>query len=139
MELSGTVCMMGILNCIIFYASSKVIIYLFLGTCPQDVYSLTGCAAHIQISAEKVYVVWNVRRRRLHSKVYIACLAVIGVYVGVIVFLIFGASSRLLGVTELTRSSHHLLPGRIAFFRDDGACVIGLTRPASLTLLIYDL
>ena len=31
------------------------------------------------------------------------------------------------------------LIGRIAHFRDDGACVIGLTRAASLTLLIYDL
>ena len=101
MELSGTVCMMGILNCIIFYASSKVIIYLFLGMWPQDVCSLAVAPLTIQISAEKVYVVWNVRRRRLHSKVYIACLAVIGVYVGVIVFLIFGASSRLLGLSGL--------------------------------------
>ena len=32
-----------------------------------------------------------------------------------------------------------MLIGRIAHFRDDGACVIGLTRAASLTLLIYDL
>lgn len=31
MELSETVCLLGILNCIIFYASSKILIYLFLG------------------------------------------------------------------------------------------------------------
>ena len=31
MELSETVCFLGILNCIIFYATSKILIYLFLG------------------------------------------------------------------------------------------------------------
>ncbi|RPD57612.1 hypothetical protein L226DRAFT_610647 [Lentinus tigrinus ALCF2SS1-7] len=98
MELSGTVCLLGILNCIIFYASSKVIIYLFL--------------------AEKVFVVWNPHRQRFRSKIYMACLGFIVVYLGVMAFLIWG---------------------RIALFRDDGACVIGLARPASLTLLIYDL
>ena len=29
--------------------------------------------------------------------------------------------------------------GHISYFRGDGSCVIGLTRAASLTLLIYDL
>ncbi|KAI0744183.1 hypothetical protein C8Q80DRAFT_1272755 [Daedaleopsis nitida] len=98
MELSGTVCMMGILNCIIFYVSSKIIIYLFL--------------------AEKVYVVWHGHTSRFRSKIYLACLGTIIIYLGVVVFLIYG---------------------RVAFFRQDGACVIGLTRAASLTLLIYDL
>ncbi|KAH9892453.1 hypothetical protein C8Q73DRAFT_791514 [Cubamyces lactineus] len=100
MELSETVCFLGILNCIIFYATSKILIYLFL--------------------VEKVYVVWSgaARKKRLRSTIYLACLSVVGVYMGVAIFLILG---------------------RISYFRDDGSCVIGLTRPASLTLLIYDL
>ncbi|KAL1942121.1 hypothetical protein VTO73DRAFT_6651 [Trametes versicolor] len=100
MELSETVCLLGILNCIIFYASSKILIYLFL--------------------VEKVYVVWGgaARKRRLQSPVYLVCMGVVALYVGVAIFLILG---------------------RISYFRDDGSCVIGLTRPASLTLLIYDL
>ncbi len=32
MELSETVCLLGILNCIAFYATSKILIYMFLGT-----------------------------------------------------------------------------------------------------------
>ncbi|KAI0705044.1 hypothetical protein C8T65DRAFT_239742 [Cerioporus squamosus] len=98
MELSETVCLLGVLNCIVFYGSSKVIIYLFL--------------------AEKVLVVWNPHRRRFHSKVYVGCLGVLVIYLGVVIYLILG---------------------RVALFRDDGACVIGLTRSASLALLIYDL
>ncbi|KAI0663639.1 hypothetical protein C8Q70DRAFT_906798 [Cubamyces menziesii] len=100
MELSETVCFLGILNCIIFYATSKILIYLFL--------------------VEKVYVLWSgaARKKRLRSPIYLACLSVVGVYMGVAIFLILG---------------------RISYFRDDGSCVIGLTRPASLTLLIYDL
>ncbi|RDX47905.1 hypothetical protein OH76DRAFT_1484344 [Lentinus brumalis] len=98
MELSGTVCLLGILSCIIFYGTSKIFIYLFL--------------------AEKVLVVWNPHRRRYQSKVYVGCLALLLIYLGVIIYMILG---------------------RIALFRDDGACVIGLTRSASLALLIYDL
>ena len=30
MEFNATVCMMGIVNCIVFYASSKMLIYIFL-------------------------------------------------------------------------------------------------------------
>ncbi|KAI0705050.1 hypothetical protein C8T65DRAFT_740900 [Cerioporus squamosus] len=98
MELSETVCLLGIVNCIVFYGSSKVIIYLFL--------------------AEKVLVVWNPRGRRFRSKVYVGCLGVLLIYLGVVIYLVLG---------------------RVAHFRDDGACVIGLTRLASLALLIYDL
>ncbi|TFK81989.1 hypothetical protein K466DRAFT_666784 [Polyporus arcularius HHB13444] len=98
MELSGTVCLLGILNCIIFYSLSKILIYLFL--------------------AEKVLVVWNPFKRRFQSKVYLGCLAALLIYLGVVIYMILG---------------------RIALFRDDGACVIGLTRSASLALLIYDL
>ncbi|KAI0645571.1 hypothetical protein C8Q79DRAFT_910990 [Trametes meyenii] len=100
MELNQTVCMLGIINCIAFYVSSKALIYLFL--------------------VEKVYVVWGgaTKKKRLRSPVFLICLIVVGVYVGVAIFLVLG---------------------RISYFREDGSCVIGLTRPASLTLLIYDL
>ena len=43
------------------------------------------------LAAEKVLVVWNAHRRRFRSKVYVGCLGVIVVYLGVIVFLIWGA------------------------------------------------
>ncbi|KAI0820021.1 hypothetical protein BC628DRAFT_1331572 [Trametes gibbosa] len=100
MELSQTVCLLGILNCISFYATSKILIYLFL--------------------VEKVYVVWSgaFKKKRLRSPIYLICLAVVSVYVGVAILLIIS---------------------RVAYFREDGSCVIGLTRPASLTLLVYDL
>ncbi|KAI0769750.1 hypothetical protein BD413DRAFT_613768 [Trametes elegans] len=100
LEFSETICLLGILNCICFYATSKVFIYLFL--------------------VEKVYVVWGgaARKKRLRSHVYLVCLGVVLAYIGVAVFLIIG---------------------RVSYFREDGSCVIGLTRPASLTLLIYDL
>ncbi|KAM5540261.1 hypothetical protein V8D89_006080 [Ganoderma adspersum] len=70
MELSITVCMMGILSCIIFYGTSKIFIYLFL--------------------AEKVYAVWAAGRvkGRLHCKVYLACLALVSCYVGVAILMI---------------------------------------------------
>ncbi|KAI8972243.1 hypothetical protein BD414DRAFT_469696 [Trametes punicea] len=100
LELSETACLLGILNCIAFYASSKIVIYLFL--------------------VEKVYVVWAgaARKKRVRSPVYLTCLGVVGIYIGVGIYMILG---------------------RVSYFRDDGSCVIGLTRPASLTLLIYDL
>ncbi|OSD06748.1 hypothetical protein PYCCODRAFT_1442304 [Trametes coccinea BRFM310] len=100
MELSETVCLLGILNCIAFYATSKILIYMFL--------------------VEKVYVVWSgvARKKRLRSPVYLTCLGVVSLYVGVGIYMIIG---------------------RVAYFREDGSCVIGLTRSSSLVLLTYDL
>lgn len=127
-------CLLGILNCIIFYTSSKIVIYLFLGTSSIPCQCVSVIVIRHTRIAEKVFVVWN-GRSRLRSKVYMGCLATIFVYIGVIVFLIWGKSRLITAKLILTcRSS-----GRVAFFRDDGACVIGLTRAASLTLLIYDL
>ncbi|KAI1795716.1 hypothetical protein LXA43DRAFT_734097 [Ganoderma leucocontextum] len=65
MELSVTVCTMGILSCIIFYGTSKIFIYLFL--------------------TEKVYAVWATGpiKGRMHCKVYLACLALVSCYIGV--------------------------------------------------------
>ncbi|KAG8734367.1 hypothetical protein FRC11_004373 [Ceratobasidium sp. 423] len=65
---------------------------------------------------EKVHVVWGgAHQPRLKSPVYRICLIT---YAVVIVL---------------------MLLGRIALIRSDGACIIGLRRLASLTLLIYDL
>ena len=36
MELNETVCLLGIVNCIVFYASSKMLIYIFLGESIPD-------------------------------------------------------------------------------------------------------
>ncbi|CAE6423763.1 unnamed protein product [Rhizoctonia solani] len=68
---------------------------------------------------EKVHVVWGgAHQPRLKSPVYRICLITVTPYAVVIVL---------------------MLLGRIATIRSDGACVIGLRRLASLTLLIYDL
>ncbi|OBZ70953.1 hypothetical protein A0H81_09114 [Grifola frondosa] len=100
MELNITVCSLGVFSCIVFYASSKIMIYLYL--------------------IEKVHVVWSPISRvaRLKSLIYLGGLSLIVVYVGVGIILVCG---------------------RITYFRDDGSCVIGLTRHASLVLLVYDL
>ncbi|KAH9942442.1 uncharacterized protein BXZ73DRAFT_74699 [Epithele typhae] len=64
---------------------------------------------------EKVNVVWNGLRgcpqKRLHSKVYLCCIALFAVYVGVAAVVIVG---------------------RIAYFQKDGTCVIGLKARLAL-------
>ncbi|CCL98657.1 uncharacterized protein FIBRA_00659 [Fibroporia radiculosa] len=98
--LNYTVCSMAVINCIVFYASSKVLIYFFL--------------------IEKIHVVWSPAHhsKRIHSPLYVVCFFIVVLY----------------GVVGTV-----LIIQRISYFRDDGACVIGLKRPASITLLIYDL
>ncbi|KAI0786711.1 hypothetical protein C8Q75DRAFT_263365 [Abortiporus biennis] len=68
---------------------------------------------------EKVHVVWSTPGTpRLRSKVYITCFVVVMFYVVVGFYLIYQ---------------------RIAYFRGDGTCVIGLKSLASVVLLVYDL
>ncbi|KAJ1303692.1 hypothetical protein OPQ81_008117 [Rhizoctonia solani] len=68
---------------------------------------------------EKARVVWNVAAQpRLSSPVYLVCI---------LVMLPFGAMPIMLTI------------GRIAFFRSDMTCIIGLKAFSSLTLLGYDL
>ncbi|EMD37287.1 hypothetical protein CERSUDRAFT_50496 [Gelatoporia subvermispora B] len=100
LEYNQASCTLGIVNCIIFYASSKVSIYLFL--------------------LEKVHVVWslNPRAKRFRSPMYVACLTFVCIY----------------GLVAIS-----LMIGAIALLRPDGACVIGLKRGPSITLLVYDL
>ncbi|CAE7130809.1 unnamed protein product [Rhizoctonia solani] len=68
---------------------------------------------------EKVYVVWGgTHQSRLHSKVYWGCLLTMAPYAAIVIL---------------------MLIGRVAYFRDDRSCIIGLRNYASLSLLIYDL
>ncbi|KAL5633831.1 hypothetical protein ACGC1H_005871 [Rhizoctonia solani] len=68
---------------------------------------------------EKVHVVWGgTHQPRLRSKVYWGCLLTMAPYLVIVIL---------------------MLIGRVAYFRDDRACIIGLRNYASLSLLIYDL
>lgn len=68
---------------------------------------------------EKVHVVWGgTHQSRLHSKVYWLCLITMTPYVAIVIM---------------------MLIGRVAYFREDRACIIGLKAYASLSLLVYDL
>ncbi|KDQ58749.1 hypothetical protein JAAARDRAFT_128742 [Jaapia argillacea MUCL 33604] len=70
---------------------------------------------------EKVYIVWAPsmgHTKRFKSPVYIYCFTAVSLYSIVVVTAVIGA---------------------LSFSRDDGACVIGLYRYASATLLAYDL
>ncbi|QRV78476.1 hypothetical protein RhiJN_06491 [Ceratobasidium sp. AG-Ba] len=68
---------------------------------------------------EKVHIVWGgTHQPRLRSKVYWLCLITMLPYVAIVII---------------------MLIGRVAYFRPDRACIIGLRKYASLSLLIYDL
>ncbi|KAJ7116060.1 hypothetical protein C8R44DRAFT_794047 [Mycena epipterygia] len=67
-------CSAGIYLCIVFYSSSKLLIYAFL--------------------IEKVHVVWAVGEKRFRSPVYIICVVTVGLYAGIIALLFFGRIAR---------------------------------------------
>ncbi|KDQ61791.1 hypothetical protein JAAARDRAFT_204226 [Jaapia argillacea MUCL 33604] len=69
---------------------------------------------------ERVYIVWSPLNpaKRFKTPVYLVCFAVL---LGFIVIALI------------------MVLGRVSYFREDGACMIGLTRHASITLLTYDL
>ncbi|KAJ7281465.1 hypothetical protein C8J57DRAFT_76043 [Mycena rebaudengoi] len=69
-QTAGFGCSTAISLCIVFYASSKLLIYAFL--------------------IEKVFVVWSVGDKRLQSPVYIICAVTVGLYGGIIALLFFG-------------------------------------------------
>ncbi|KAF7337150.1 hypothetical protein MVEN_02153000 [Mycena venus] len=67
----GLACGAGIYLCVIFYTSSKFLIYAFL--------------------TEKVYIVWeNGVRPRLKSPVYLICMGTVALYIAVILAMFFG-------------------------------------------------
>ncbi|KAJ7500288.1 hypothetical protein B0H11DRAFT_2380385 [Mycena galericulata] len=63
-------CSFGIYLCVLFYTTSKILIYCFL--------------------VEKVYVVWADGAKRLESRIYLICMGTVSLYVGVIVALVIG-------------------------------------------------
>ncbi|KAL0059011.1 hypothetical protein AAF712_014280 [Marasmius tenuissimus] len=119
LETTTRACTGAIAVCIIFYASSKVLIYLFL--------------------SEKVFVIWSMSSTggRFRSPVYLVCL---GTMVGYVVVLILMVLGEYIPTNEiLTPSETPVLPtGAIHFWREDGACVIGLKAFSSIPLLVYD-
>ncbi|KAJ4470845.1 hypothetical protein J3R30DRAFT_1130562 [Lentinula aciculospora] len=73
LESKELVCSLAIYLCVVFYATSKLLIYSFL--------------------VEKVYLVWSpstASPRRFKSPIYLSCLAMIAVYGGVIASMFAG-------------------------------------------------
>lgn len=117
-----------------FYATSKLLIYLFLGTsyhCRQ-LSSLTNLS-----SVEKVRIVWSPsgsQSPRFKSAVSLSAspsithLNHLQVFViGIVAVAAYGVVFGLM-VADL-----------IYFLREDGSCVIGLKHFVSISLLVYDL
>ncbi|KAJ7153840.1 hypothetical protein C8R46DRAFT_1268388 [Mycena filopes] len=65
---SGIACSAGIYLCVVFYASSKILIYSYL--------------------TEKVHIVWGGGEPRLTSPVYLICMGTVLLYVGVIIVML---------------------------------------------------
>ncbi|KAF8144119.1 hypothetical protein K438DRAFT_1993197 [Mycena galopus ATCC 62051] len=70
LQRNTTSCAAGIYICVIFYTSSKVLIYSFL--------------------AEKVYTVWDTGRSRLRSPVFLLCMATLFLYGAIIIIVLIG-------------------------------------------------
>ncbi|KAJ6623986.1 hypothetical protein B0H10DRAFT_761452 [Mycena sp. CBHHK59/15] len=70
LEKDSAVCSAGILSCIAFYSTSKLLIYIFL--------------------IEKVHVVWSNGNSRLESRIYIVCVVTVAVYAVIIALLFLG-------------------------------------------------
>ncbi|KAL0059012.1 hypothetical protein AAF712_014281 [Marasmius tenuissimus] len=113
-------CTGAIAVCIVFYASSKVLVYLFL--------------------SEKVLVIWSKTSGggRFRSPVYLLCLATMLGYVVVLTLMILGEYITI--DTIITALLRLFTPptGAVHFWREDGTCVIGLKAFSSIPLLVYD-
>ncbi|KAJ7111791.1 hypothetical protein C8R44DRAFT_882844 [Mycena epipterygia] len=70
LQTNATACAAGILLCVCFYTSSKILIYAFL--------------------TEKVYIVWDTGRSRLRSPVYLICMVTVCLYSAVILLVFIG-------------------------------------------------
>jgi len=117
LESSISVCRTGIFLCIVFYASSKALLYVFLSKQATSIFSLSLMFS----SVEKVHVVWSSTPKtpRLKSPVYL-------VGMGTIVFY------TIVGIV--------MVIGRVSYLRqEDGYCFIGLKFYSSVALLSYDL
>ncbi|KAF8975309.1 hypothetical protein BGZ52_009039 [Haplosporangium bisporale] len=95
-----TSCSLSIFTCIILYAFSKIIIYLFL--------------------MEKVYVVTAVGSTRKNFLLYKINLALLVPYAGILALMIYYRNATI-------------------DYEKNAQCIIGLEKPASLTLILYDM
>ncbi|KIM27611.1 hypothetical protein M408DRAFT_16646 [Serendipita vermifera MAFF 305830] len=113
LSLNPRSCEAGIFLCIILYAASKILIYWFL--------------------VEKVHLVHpHPSHSRIKSPAYRLCMIFVIGYGVIILLLIQG---RIAFIQDGSQVAH----GSIYDHGADGSCVIGLNRPASMSLLIYDL
>ncbi|KAJ7643592.1 hypothetical protein FB45DRAFT_895508 [Roridomyces roridus] len=69
LQRNSTTCAAAIYLCVLFYTSSKVLIYAFL--------------------TEKAFIVWDTGRSRRRSPVYLVCVATIALYFAVILAVLF--------------------------------------------------
>lgn len=113
-------CRGAIFLCIVFYASSKVLVYTFLGQFPRLALTHTNKPNH---SAERVHAV-HPGVGRLRSTAYRICLAFLTGYVVIIVLMLWGRISFLRDGT-----SHRFPYTDITMDGSDNACVIGLITP----------
>lgn len=90
LEKNDVSCSMGILLCIVFYGSSKLLIYIFL--CAFLVLWVIPSSITELHTAERVWVVWRTvpQSRRLQCKAYVACVLVLSGYLGVVGALFYG-------------------------------------------------
>lgn len=89
LERNDVSCSMGILLCIIFYGSSKFLIYVFL--CESFFPCVSPSSSTEPHAAERVHVVWRpAHSRRFQCKAYIACLVALSGYLGVVGVLFYG-------------------------------------------------
>ncbi|KAJ7017097.1 hypothetical protein C8F04DRAFT_1252790 [Mycena alexandri] len=65
---SGIACSAGIYLCVVFYATSKILIYLY--------------------RTEKVHIVWGGGVRRRNSPVFLICMGTVTLYIGVVIAMI---------------------------------------------------
>jgi hypothetical protein len=134
LQLNGTACAAGIYLCILFYTSSKVLIYLFLSACffhPAALDAHSFCRL-----AEKVYVVWNTNCSRLRSPVYIICIVTVALYSAVVLVMFLGRIERF---REVDGACELFLPHPLCASDWSSSGVLGLKPTASIPLLTYDL
>ncbi|KAF9435852.1 hypothetical protein BGZ76_005375 [Entomortierella beljakovae] len=110
-------CDFSVFSCIVLYAVSKIIIYLFL--------------------MEKVYVVTAVGSTRRDFFLYKVNMVLMLPYLGIFILMIKYRNSFILSPTTL--AIHSEKAGDRLHEDDFGHCIIGLKQQASLPLIIYDI
>jgi hypothetical protein len=88
LETASHVCSLGIILCVMFYATSKALIYAFLGTSlrMRRYIMLTHC------TVEKVHIVWApvVGSKRSNSVIYRICSFLMLGYIAIIILMFIG-------------------------------------------------